>query len=129
MPAQYHSTRQSPGGHLLARGQAPVLAGTPLAIAESHGEFTNLPASHIDHWAGLQRDSSVPPDMQYEVPPRGRVVYETRAQQFTLFATGASSGAAAGRQNPEPAMRAEGHEGAYGQPLQMRKMHGEEGDP
>lgn len=40
-------------------GKRLVLAGTPLATAESDGEFRNFAASHIDQWAEVQRDGGV----------------------------------------------------------------------
>ncbi|MGO9268890.1 MAG: hypothetical protein ACLQOO_01280 [Terriglobia bacterium] len=67
-------------------GKRLVVTGTPLAKGESYGEFKTFPTSHIDHWAGLQRDGIVPREMEYDVPPRGRVMYNTRTQQFTLLA-------------------------------------------
>jgi hypothetical protein len=67
-------------------GKRLVLAGTPLDQAQSYGECKNFPISHIDYWAELQRDGSVPPEMEYEEAPRGRIVYNTTTQQFTLMA-------------------------------------------
>ncbi len=67
-------------------GKHLVLAGTPLARAESSGEFKNFLASHVDFWAELQRNGGVPREMEYEEPPRGRVVYNAMTQRFTLMA-------------------------------------------
>jgi len=67
-------------------GKRLVLAGTPLAEAEPYGEYKNFPTSHVKHWAKLQRDGRVSPEVEYDEPPRGRVVYNTKTQQFTLMA-------------------------------------------
>ena len=67
-------------------GNRLVLASTPLDKAESNVEFRNFPASHVKFWEKLQRDGKVPRDVEYEDAPRGRVVYNTRTRQFTLFA-------------------------------------------
>ena len=63
-----------------------VIHGTPLSEAEPYGEFRNDPRSHEQYWGDLQRDGIVPPGMEYEEPPRGRVIYNTPNQRFTLLA-------------------------------------------
>ena len=67
-------------------GKRLVLAGTPLAEAESYGECRNFPTSHVNYWEELQRDGKLSPEMEYDEPPRGRVVYNTRTERFTLMA-------------------------------------------
>lgn len=63
-----------------------VIDRTPLSRAERDSDFVNHPRSHHSQWSQLQRDGTMPPDMEYEEPPRGRVVYGIRAKQFTLLA-------------------------------------------
>src|SRR5690242_1185265 len=63
-----------------------IIDSTPLSAAEQYGEFLGHPASHIDHWANLQRTGVVPPEVEYEEAPRGRVVYHRRLETFTLLA-------------------------------------------
>ncbi len=38
-------------------------------------DYINGPLSHIDYWSELQRNGKVSSDVNYEEPPRGRVVY------------------------------------------------------
>ena len=67
-------------------GKRIVLAATPLAKAEPWGELRNIPAGHADEWASLQRDGSVPREMEYDESPRGRLIYDTRTRRFTVTA-------------------------------------------
>lgn len=67
-------------------GKRLILAGTPLANSETYGQSKNFPMSHIKYWGELQRDGSVSRDMEYEERPRGRVMYDTKTELFTLTA-------------------------------------------
>src|ERR1039457_5596241 len=55
-----------------------ILDSTPVSQAEPWGEAKNHPRSHIEHWAVLQRAGDASKDVEYNDPPRGRVVYFPR---------------------------------------------------
>jgi hypothetical protein len=69
---------------------------TPLAEAEGYGDFLTHPRGHHEVWEGWRRRG--PADLarrglpaaiawhEYEHFPRGRVVFDTRAERFTLHA-------------------------------------------
>jgi hypothetical protein len=63
-----------------------IIDDTPLSMAEPYGTALTHPASHIDHWMRLQHTGAVPADVEYEEPPRGRVVFDRRDQRFHLMA-------------------------------------------
>ncbi len=63
-----------------------IAHGTPLPEAERYGDCLTSPLSHIDYWAELQHNGKVSCDMEYEEPPRGRVVLDVSKQQFVVYA-------------------------------------------
>ena len=63
-----------------------IIDATPLSKAELYGSALGHPTSHIDHWTRLQRTRTVPAEVEYEEPPRGRVVFDGREQRFHLLA-------------------------------------------
>lgn len=63
-----------------------VVRGTPLPEAEEYGDCLTSPISHIDCWTELQHNGKVPRDVEYEEPPRGRVVFDVRKKQFFVYA-------------------------------------------
>src|ERR1039458_6900246 len=63
-----------------------VIDTTPVSKAEAYSRASTHPTSHIDYWTRLQRTGAVPPEVEYEEPPRGRVVFDKREQRFTLYA-------------------------------------------
>lgn len=67
-------------------GDRLILDASPLCEAEPYGDCLTHYRSHIDFWAEQQRFGAVPPDIEYEEPPRGRVVFNTRTQRLTLYA-------------------------------------------
>jgi hypothetical protein len=70
---------------------------TPLAEAEPYGDYLTHPRGHYDVWEAWRRLGltglayrGLPPGIvwhEYEYFPRGRVVFETRARRFVLYAT------------------------------------------
>ena len=54
--------------------------------AERYGDCLTSPVSHIDYWTELQHNGKVSRDVEYEELPRGRVVFDVRKQQFTVYA-------------------------------------------
>ena len=63
-----------------------IVHGTPLPEGEKWGDYINGPLSHIDYWTELQGNGKVSCDVEYEEPPRGRVVYDIRKQRFVVYA-------------------------------------------
>jgi hypothetical protein len=63
-----------------------IIDTTPVSKAEPYGGHLGHPTSHIDYWTKLQREGVVPPEVEYEEPPRGRVGYDNREQRFWLRA-------------------------------------------
>jgi hypothetical protein len=63
-----------------------IIDSTPMSKAEPYGDNLGHPTGHIDHWALLQQTGAVPPEVEYENPPRGRVVYYKRQETFHLLA-------------------------------------------
>jgi hypothetical protein len=63
-----------------------IIDFTPLSKAEPYDTALTHPTGHIDYWARLQHTGTVPADVEYEEPPRGRVVFIGREQRFHLYA-------------------------------------------
>jgi hypothetical protein len=63
-----------------------VIDSTPLSEAEPYGDHLTHPAGHDTVWRKFQKSGIVPADIEYEEPPRGRVIYNTKARRFTLLA-------------------------------------------
>lgn len=63
-----------------------IIDSTPLSKAEPYDTALTYPTGHIDYWARLQHTGTVPSDVEYDVPPRGRVVFHGREQRFSFFA-------------------------------------------
>jgi hypothetical protein len=68
------------------RGSKLIIDATPLSKAEPYGTALTHPASHIDHWTRLQQMGAVPAEVEYEEPPRGRVVFDRQEKRFHLMA-------------------------------------------
>jgi hypothetical protein len=62
------------------------MESAPISAAEPYGGQLTHPRSHSELWQQYQRAGSVPADMKYDQPPRGRVMFDTRSQRFTLLA-------------------------------------------
>ena len=67
-------------------GGEVILDTTPISQADRYGEAMTHPRGHLQHWTELQRTRAVSPDVEYENPPRGRVVYSPREGRFMLYA-------------------------------------------
>jgi hypothetical protein len=64
----------------------PLIDSTPLSKAEHYGDSLGHPTGHLDHWTLLQRTGAVPPEVEYEEFPRGRVMYHPASEEFTILA-------------------------------------------
>ena len=58
---------------------------TPVSIAEPYGDCMGHANSHIEFWTSLQNAGVIPLDVEYEEPPRGRVVYDVRIQKYFVY--------------------------------------------
>jgi hypothetical protein len=67
-------------------GRRLLIDGTPLSEAERYGNNLTHPHGHNKVWERFQRKGIVPMDMEYEEAPRGRVLFNTKTQKFTLLA-------------------------------------------
>lgn len=63
-----------------------VIDSTPLSEAEPYGECLTHPRGHLRYWTMLQQSGQVPIDVEYEWPPRGRVLFDQRRDRFVLLA-------------------------------------------
>lgn len=59
---------------------------TRLDQAEPYGDHLTHPRSHVDVWDGWQKVGKVPIDVAYEEPPRARVSFNRKTNQFLLLA-------------------------------------------
>jgi hypothetical protein len=62
-----------------------VVDGTPVNRAEDYASCKTHGRSHDEHWQHLTRAGAIA-EGDYEEHPRGRIVYETKADQFTIYA-------------------------------------------
>jgi hypothetical protein len=63
-----------------------IIDSTPLSKAEAYGTALGHPTGHEDYWERLQNKGTVPSEVDYMRPPRGRVVFDGREQRFHLLA-------------------------------------------
>jgi len=66
-------------------GKRLVVDTTPLSRAGDYGEFKIHDGDHVTFWSAMEERGEVPRGSDYEEHPRGRVNYNTRTRQFTLF--------------------------------------------
>ena len=64
----------------------PLIESAPLPEAEPYGDHLTHPRGHAGVWGQYQRGGIVSREMEYEEPPRGRVMYNTKTRRFTLLA-------------------------------------------
>jgi hypothetical protein len=63
-----------------------IIDTTPVSQGEAYGDHVGHSASHLDYWAELQRKRLVPPEVEYEEHPRGRVGYDKLEERYWLRA-------------------------------------------
>jgi hypothetical protein len=63
-----------------------VIDSTSLAEAEPYGDNLTHPRGHLKVWEQWRMGGKVPGESEYEEFPRGRVMYNTKTQRFTLLA-------------------------------------------
>jgi hypothetical protein len=54
--------------------------------AEAYADRLSHSESHRHYWSTLQRLGTVPPDVEDERPPRGRVALDMNTKRFALYA-------------------------------------------
>lgn len=83
------TSRRMPEPHVgifwVVRGSL-LMDSTPLSEAEPHGDHLTHPRSHSDVWEQWRLGGRVPGESEYEEFPRGRVMFNTKTQRFTLLA-------------------------------------------
>jgi hypothetical protein len=62
-----------------------ILDASPLSEAEKYGDCLTHSRSHIDHWTGLLQRNEVPIEVEYEEPPRGRVMWNTISERCLIL--------------------------------------------
>jgi hypothetical protein len=67
-------------------GKRVLIDGTSLNEAEGYADFKIHNIDHYSLWEKYQRVEVVPGDIEYDEVPRGRVVYNIKTRQFTMFA-------------------------------------------
>jgi len=63
-----------------------IIDSSPLSEAERYGDHMNHPRGHVDVWPKFERSRRVPRGSEYEEYPRGRVMFETTNESFTILA-------------------------------------------
>ena len=77
---------QSKVGIFWLVGERLILDASPLSEADPYGDCLTHRNSHIDYWTEQQSLGAVPKEMEYEEPPRGRVVFNRKNERFMLYA-------------------------------------------
>jgi hypothetical protein len=67
-------------------GKRLIIDTTPLSEAGKYGDFKIHDGDHVTVWGEMKRRGEVPRGSDYEEYPRGRVNFNSKTQQFTLFA-------------------------------------------
>jgi hypothetical protein len=67
-------------------GDRLIIDSTPVSKAEPYGLAKTHGRGHLKYWTELQRSGAVPPEVEYEEPPRGRVGYYPKEERFVLRA-------------------------------------------
>ena len=63
-----------------------IYDGTPWTEGVGRGQYKTYPTSNAQLWTSLQRLGAVPRGKKHEGYARGRVAYNTAAEQFAIFA-------------------------------------------
>ncbi len=67
-------------------GEKLLFDTTPLSRAEEYGECRIHSGNHVSVWERFRFARTVPQEMEYEEPPRGRVVFNAKKSEFSLLA-------------------------------------------
>lgn len=59
---------------------------TLVSSGEPYGDCVGHAKSHIAFWSELHRSRMIPLDVEYEDPPRGRVVFNVKTRQYVVYA-------------------------------------------
>ena len=66
-------------------GKRLIIDTASLSEAGNYGDFKIYEGDHVTLWAEIEERGEVPRNSDYEEHPRGRVNYNTRTKQFTLY--------------------------------------------
>ena len=67
-------------------GDRLIVDTSLLCEAEAGGDWLDHVQSHDEYWTRQKLHGSVPHDVLYEEPPRGRCIFNTKTRRFTLYA-------------------------------------------
>ena len=67
-------------------GKRILIDGTPITQAEGCSDFKIHDGDHYTVWGTYQKAAVVSEDLEYEDVPRGRVMYNTKTEQYLLLA-------------------------------------------
>ena len=84
-PAQRRKKEPRVGIFWVLNGE-PLIDSALLSDAEPYGDHLTHPRGHAELWERWQGKGAASPDMEYDEPPRGRVMYNTKTRRFTLLA-------------------------------------------
>ena len=80
-----HSSQVGQVGIIFVLGDHVLIESSQLTDAELCAGFANHRNSHEQFWVRLQADGLAPRDEEYIAAPRGRVIYSTQTEQYSLF--------------------------------------------
>lgn len=87
--SQHKTSRPVPeprvGIFWVVRGKL-VIDSMALSDGEPYGDHLTHPRSHIEVWEQWRLSGKIPSESEYEEFPRGRVMYNTQTERFTLLA-------------------------------------------
>jgi hypothetical protein len=63
-----------------------IIDTTAISEAGDYGDFKIHEGDHVTHWAAMDKRGEVPRGTDYEEHPRGRAVFNTKTEQFILYA-------------------------------------------
>jgi hypothetical protein len=90
-----------------------IVDSTPLSKAPPYGKALGHTTSHIDFWTRQQHSGAVPAEVEYEEPPRGRVVFDRHEQRYHLMADKCILGRLMAAMNLPPDKTSEGRDEHY----------------
>ena len=67
-------------------GEKLLFDTTPLSRSVEYGDFKIHSGDHVVVWERFRLAGTVPPEMEYEEAPRGRVMFDVKTHKFSLLA-------------------------------------------
>ncbi|MCU1341571.1 MAG: hypothetical protein JWN92_994 [Candidatus Acidoferrum typicum] len=72
-------------GIIFLVGKTLLIDRTPVSEGEIYGDFRIHERGHDMYWDTLKKTGVVPQDSEYDDYPRGRVAYNTKTKNYSLF--------------------------------------------